>query len=155
MKTTEQTVSVLNDLLQITNDRIEGFGKVEGKIWEMYPDIKDEYARMISQSKVMKNELINLITEKNGTPDDSTSVPGAIHRTWIDIKNSFTAGNIEESTLENVVFGERAAIEAYQNALDSGDLCEKSEKVVSEQLHSLKESYHQFKKTEEYKKKEN
>lgn len=151
---TEQTVSVLNDLLQITNDRIEGFGKVEGKVWEMYPDVKDEYDRMISQSKIMKNELINLITEKKGNPKDSASIAGAIHRTWIDIKNSFTLGNIEESTLENVVFGERAAIEAYQKALDSGDLCEKTEKIVSEQLHSLKVSYHQFKNIEEYKKKE-
>jgi uncharacterized protein (TIGR02284 family) len=151
---TEQTISVLNDLLQITNDRIEGFEKVEGKVWEMYPDIKDEYDRMISQSKIMKNELINLITEKNGNPKDSTSMAGAIHRTWIDIKNSFTIGNIEESTLENVVFGEAAAIETYQKALDSGDLCEKSEKIVSEQLHSLKVSYNQFKNIEEYKKKE-
>ncbi|MFP3598608.1 PA2169 family four-helix-bundle protein [Chryseobacterium sp. SIMBA_029] len=151
---TEQTVSLLNDLLQITNDRIKGFGKVEGKVWEMYPDIKNEYDRMISQSKIMKNELINLITEKNGIPNDSTSVAGALHRTWIDIKNSFTVGNIEESTLENVVFGEKAAIEAYQKALDSGDLCEKSANIISEQLHSLKVSYHQFKKIEEYKKKE-
>ncbi|MFP3834573.1 conserved hypothetical protein [Chryseobacterium oleae] len=152
---TEQTVSVLNDLLQITNDRIEGFEKVEGKIWEMYPDIKDEYDRMISQSKIMKNQLINLIIEKNGIPNDSTSVAGALHRIWIDVKNSFTVGTIEESTLENVVFGEKAAIEAYEKALESDDLCEKSRKIVSEQLHSLRESYHQFKKIEEYKKKEN
>lgn len=150
----EQTISVLNDLLQITNDRMEGFEKVEGKVWEMYPDIKDEYDRMISQSKIMRNELINLITEKKGTPQDSPSVTGAVHRTWIDIKNSFTVGNLELSTLENVVFGEKAAIEAYQNALDSGALCEKSTKVVAEQLRSLKDSYHQFKKIEEYKKKE-
>ncbi|AKK74093.1 hypothetical protein OK18_17075 [Chryseobacterium gallinarum] len=148
----EQTISVLNDLLQITNDRIKGFEKVEGKVWEMYPDIKDEYDRMISQSKVMKNELINLITEKNGVPQDSPSIAGAIHRTWIDIKNSFTVGNLENSTLENVVFGEKAAIEAYQNALDTGELCEKSTKIVGEQLRNLKDSYRQFKKIEEYKK---
>ncbi|UZT98675.1 PA2169 family four-helix-bundle protein [Chryseobacterium fluminis] len=152
MKTTE-TVAVLNDLLQITNDRIEGFGKVEGKIWEMYPDIKDEYDRMISQSKIMKNELIDLINEKGGTPQDSPSVAGALHRTWIDIKNSFTMGNREESTLGNVVFGEQAAIDAYQNALDSGDLCEKSTKIVAEQLHQLNISYNQFKKIEDYKSK--
>ncbi|MCC3215944.1 PA2169 family four-helix-bundle protein [Chryseobacterium sp. X308] len=150
----QQEISVLNDLLHITNDRKEGFEKVEGKVWEMYPEIKDEYDHMISQSKIMKNELINLITEKQGTPEDSTSVAGAVHRTWIDIKNSFTMGNLIESTLENVVFGEKAAIEAYQNALDTGDLSPKSTEVVSEQLRKLKDSYRQFKKIEEYKKKE-
>lgn len=150
----QQEISVLNDLLQITNDRKEGFEKVEGKVWEMYPEIKDEYDHMISQSKIMKNELINLITEKQGSPEDSTSMAGAVHRTWIDIKNSFTMGNLIESTLENVVFGEKAAIEAYQNALDTGNLSPKSTEVVSEQLRNLKDSYKQFKKIEEYKKKE-
>lgn len=53
----QQEISVLNDLLHITNDRKEGFEKVEGKVWEMYPDVKDEYEHMISQSKIMKNEL--------------------------------------------------------------------------------------------------
>ncbi len=150
----QQEVSILNDLLHITNDRIEGFEKVEGKVWEMYPDVKDEYDHMISQSKIMKNELINLITEKQGSPEDSPSIAGAVHRTWIDIKNSFTMGNLVESTLENVVFGEKAAIEAYQNALDTGYLSKKSTAIVSEQLRNLKSSYRQFKKIEEYKKKE-
>ncbi|MCD9615914.1 PA2169 family four-helix-bundle protein [Chryseobacterium gleum] len=150
----QEEIAVLNDLLHITNDRREGFEKVEGKVWEMYPDVKDEYDHMISQSKIMKNELINLITEKHGVPDDSTSMAGALHRTWIDIKNSFTMGNLVESTLENVVFGEKAAIETYENALISGNLSEKSNKIVSEQLRSLKNSYNQFRKIEEYKKKE-
>ncbi|AYZ35360.1 PA2169 family four-helix-bundle protein [Chryseobacterium indologenes] len=150
----QKNISVLNDLLHIMNDRIEGFSKVEGKIWEMYPDIKDDYDRMISQSKIMKNELINLIIEKKGSPEDSPSISGTVHRTWIDIKNSFTLGNLENSTLENVVFGEKAAIEAFQNAIDSGNLSEKDISIVSEQLHQLKQSYDQFKKIEEYKKKE-
>ncbi|TLX26305.1 PA2169 family four-helix-bundle protein [Chryseobacterium indologenes] len=150
----QKNISVLNDLLHIMNDRIEGFSKVEGKIWEMYPDIKDDYDRMISQSKIIKNELINLIIEKKGSPEDSPSISGTVHRTWIDIKNSFTLGNLENSTLENVVFGEKAAIEAFQNAIDSGNLSEKDISIVSEQLHQLKQSYDQFKKIEEYKKKE-
>ncbi|WBX97836.1 PA2169 family four-helix-bundle protein [Chryseobacterium gambrini] len=146
-----KTVSVLNDLLQITNDRIEGFEKVEGKIWEKYPDVKAEYDRMITQSKLMKVELINLINEKGGEPTDSTSVAGAIHRTWIDIKNSFTIGTIEESTLSNVVFGERAAVDAYQEALESGDLDAESFELINEQFNSLKTSYHQFSRIENYK----
>lgn len=149
----EQIVSVLNDLLHITNDRIEGFEKVEGKIWEAYPDIKDDYDRMISQSKVMKNELNNLITEINGQPQDSTSVAGSLHRTWIDIKNSFMSANVK-STLGNVVFGEKAAIKAYEDALNSGNLYGRSLEVVTEHLRKLKESFHQFQKIQEYKNKE-
>lgn len=150
----QEEVSVLNDLLHITNDRIQGFSKVEGKIWEKYPNVKDDYDRMITQSKIMKNELIDLIQENGEEASDTSSVAGALHRTWIDIKNSFTIGNTEESTLENVIFGENAAIDAYQNAIDTGNLSENSLNIVSEQLKNIKDSYHQFKGISNYKNKD-
>jgi len=139
----ERTVSVLNDLLNITNDRIQGFSKVEDKVWDTYSPLKNDYDQMVNQSQVMKSELVDLIREKGGEPDDTGSTAGALHRTWIDVKNSF-AGDKAESTLENVVYGENAAIDAYQNALDSGDLCPQSAKIVSDQLHHLKSSYSKF-----------
>lgn len=105
---------------------------------------------MVSQSQVMKNDLIKLITEKGGEPDNTTSTAGALHRTWIDVKNTFTSDK-DESTLENVVFGEKAAIDAYQDALDSGDLCPESTRVVSDHLHHLKASYNTFKSLEDIK----
>lgn len=138
-----KTVSVLNDLLNITNDRIEGFSKVEDKVWDTYSNLKSDYDQMTAQSQVMKSELINLINERGGDADNTTSTAGAIHRAWIDVKNSFS-GNKDESTLENVVFGEEAAIDAYQDALDSGDLCPESSRVVMDQLHHLKSSYNKF-----------
>lgn len=141
------TVSTLNDLLQITNDRIEGFNKVEDKVWEKYPNLKSDYTNMVEQSQKMRLDLKNLISERNGDADDSTTVAGGLHRTWIDVKNAFSSDNAE-STLENVTFGENAAIEAYEKALDSGDLCPESSRVVQDKLHSLKASYEKFKNLE-------
>ncbi|WP_265130114.1 PA2169 family four-helix-bundle protein [Chryseobacterium oranimense] len=150
-----KTISTLNDLLHITNDRIKGFESVEGKVWESYSDLKGEYDKMISQSKVMKNEIINLITERGGNADeDTSSLAGSLHRTWIDIKNSLPRSNNDKETLENVVFGEQHAIEAYENALKSDNLCAESSKVIAEQLRQLRTSYHQFNNIEHYKKKD-
>lgn len=146
----ERTVSVLNDLLNITNDRIEGFSKVEDKVWETYSPLKADYDQMVSQSQTMKSELMSLIREKGGDADNTTSTAGAIHRAWIDVKNSFS-GDKTESILENVVFGEEAAIDAYQDALDSGDLCPESSRIVSDQLHHLKSSYNKFSNLNEMK----
>lgn len=146
-----KTVSVLNDLLKITNDRIEGFSKVEDKVWDHYPALRGDYDQMVSQSLTMKNELSDLITERGGTPDNSGSAAGAIHRAWIDVKNTF-AGDNADATLGNVVYGENAAINAYQNAIDSGDLCPESSKVVLEQLHQLKSSHDKFQNLEDLKK---
>lgn len=149
-----KTMSVLNDLLQITNDRIKGFESVEGKVWESYSDLKGEYDKMISQSKIMKNEIINLITERGGNPSDNGSIAGSLHRAWIDIKNSLPVTNNDQETLQNVVFGEKYAIEAYEKALKSGDLYSESSSVIANQLHSLRISYHQFNNIEHYKGKE-
>ncbi|MGR3856840.1 PA2169 family four-helix-bundle protein [Chryseobacterium indologenes] len=147
----EKTVSVLNDLLNITNDRIQGFSKVEDKVWDEYPQLRADYDTMVAQSHKMKNELSNLITERGGTPDQSGSAAGAIHRAWIDVKNSFAA-DTAGSTLGNVVYGESAAIDAYQDALDSGDLCPESSRVVLDQLHQLKASHDKFEVLEDLKK---
>lgn len=143
----EKTISVLNDLLQITNDRIEGFSKVENKVWDTYSVLKADYDGMVSNSQKMKADLIQLISERGGEPENSTTAAGAVHRAWIDVKNSFS-GNKDQSTLENVVFGEGAAIKAYENALDSGDLCSESSKTVLDQLHHLKSSYKKFENLE-------
>ena len=150
-----KTITVLNDLLHITNDRIKGFERVEGKVWESYSDLKGEYDKMISQSKIMKNEIINLITERGGKADeDTSSLAGNLHRGWIDIKNSLPTSNNDLETLENVVFGEKQAIEAYDNALKSGDLCKESSEVISDQLKQLRVSYNQFSNIEKYKSKD-
>lgn len=140
-----KTVAVLNDLLNITNDRLEGYEKVEGKVWEMNHDLQDDYEHMTSQTKIFRNELIDLINQRGGMPDDTTSLSGTLHRTWIDIKNAFTVSGLETSTLENVLFGENAAIQAYQEALDSGELDETSKQTVSEQLKKIKDACHEFK----------
>lgn len=139
-----KTISVLNDLLQIINDRLEGFEKVEGKVWEKSHKLQDNYEHFTSQCKVMKHEIINLILERGGEADDSASFSGTLHRAWIDLKNSLIVAHLEESTLQNVLFGENAAIEAYQQALDSSELDSESSKVVSEQLKKIKDSYHEF-----------
>lgn len=142
-----KTVSTLNDLLNITNDRIQGFSKVEDKVWDTYSPLKNDYDQMVRESQTMKSELIGLITERGGNPDDSSTTAGALHRTWIDIKNSF-GGDHAESTLENVAFGEKAAVDAYQDALESGNLCPQSTTVVADQLGKLKSSYSKFENLE-------
>ena len=144
----EKTVSTLNDLLNITNDRIEGFSKVQEKVWENHSGLRADYDQMVSQSREMKSDLIKMINEHGGDADNTTSTAGALHRAWIDVKNAFS-GDKSESTLENVVFGEKAAIDAYQDALDSGDLTPECSRTISDHLHHLKSSYAKFENLEE------
>lgn len=145
---TDKTISELNDLLQITNDRLEGFQKVEKKVIDGYPQLKDDYEHMVQQSVEMRSDLSALVRKNGGTPDDTTTVAGGLHRTWIDVKNSLT-GDRDESTLENVVFGEKAAIEAYESALKSGNLSPEGTSLVQDQLQKIKSSFQRFENLEE------
>ena len=144
----DKTISVLNDLLNITNDRIAGFAKVADKVWDTYSNLRPAYDDMVAEGWDMKQDLIDIITSKGGDPDNTTSVSGTLHRAWIDIKNTFSTDK-DESTLENVIFGEKSAIKAYQDALESGDLCPESTVLVSRQLLQLKASYAKFEVLEE------
>lgn len=92
----------------------------------------------------MKVEIINLITQCGRNPEDSASVTGTLHRAWIDIKNAFVISDLESSTLQNVMFGENAAIQSYQDALDTNELNTESFSVIGDQLKRIKDSAQEF-----------
>jgi len=49
---------------------------------------------MVAEAWDMKDELIDLIKSKDGNPDNDTSISGAFHRAWIDIKNTFVSDKV-------------------------------------------------------------
>lgn len=146
----EETVSVLNDLLRITADRIKGFSKVEDKVWDTHSYLKNDYDAMVKESEQTREDLIACITEHEGEYDDLPTVAGTVHRAWIDLKNTISS-NHAESTLENVVFGEKAAIAAYQEALQSDKLTPEAILLVQDQHAKLQNSYSKFEKLEDLK----
>ncbi|KQT18144.1 hypothetical protein ASG31_05265 [Chryseobacterium sp. Leaf404] len=150
---TQEAQAVIKDLVQITNDRISAFEKVEGQIWESYPDIKSEYDKMISHTKIMKNELINILREnENQSSEDSSSVLGNLHSTWIDIKSAFNIDSVN-STLESVISEEESAYKTYEKALQDDGFSAETKSVLADHLYHLKQSHKQFTEILAYSKK--
>ena len=54
-----KTIDVLNNLLQIINDRIEGFKDVNVEMIESHSNLKEEYDCMVQNSFKMRVELSN------------------------------------------------------------------------------------------------
>ena len=151
---TDKTQALLKDLVQITNDRIATFEKAEGKIWESYPDIKLEYDRMITQSKIMKNELIDILRKDEKDYDsDASTVKGNLHNTWIDVKSAFTISSVN-TTLEHVIAGEKTAVDTYEKALKEHEITESTRKILQDHLYLLTVSHDQFAKILDYRKKD-
>lgn len=120
MSTTDQTIEVLNDLIQINNDRIAGFQEALKNLEEQDSDLKTLFHEFSDQSRKFSQQLSTTVGALGGDAETSKSASGALHRAWIDLKGAFT-GHDRQSVLEEAERGEDAIKKAYRDALGSGD----------------------------------
>ena len=109
MERNDALTDLLNDLVQINNDRITGYEKAIRDTKPGDIDLQSMFKRMMEESYRYKQELINEINKYGGNADiESTTGSGKIYRFWMDIKSAFT-GKTDTSVLELCEFGEDAA----------------------------------------------
>ena len=114
----ENVVDVLNDLLSIINDRLEGYEKALNELEEPLSDKAQALLLERShESRVLYNELTAAVNRLGGKPAKDTTVSGKLYRTWMDLKTTFTGGSAK-SVFELCEFGEDAALKAYDEALE-------------------------------------
>jgi uncharacterized protein (TIGR02284 family) len=109
----EIAIRVLNSLIVINNDRVEGYETAVQETEET--DLKDLFARLSETSKMCKMELITEVHKLGGTPDEGTRVTGKFFRVWMDVK-AFLTGKDRVSILNSCEYGENAAQDAYAYA---------------------------------------
>ena len=117
METTEKSIDVLNDLIEINHDRIAGFEKASNDLGDGEFELKSLFDRFASESRTYSSELSEAVSQYGGEVETGTSGTGAIHRAWIDVKATFT-GHDRKSILAECERGEDAIKKAYQSALD-------------------------------------
>lgn len=117
MENTQATAEVLNDLVQINNDRIEGYNRALKDLKDGEGDLKSLFLSIIDDSNRYKNELGKEVEVLGKDIETSTTTSGKIHRAWLDVKAAFTAHDTHD-ILEECEFGEDAAVKAYKEALN-------------------------------------
>ena len=141
MITEKETLAseVLNDLLKINNDRIEGYKKGAAETKDQ--DLKILFEKMRSESKRIASALTNAIVKQGGQPDTGdTTNAGKIYRAWMDVKATFN-GKDRKGILSACEFGEDAAQKAYRSALDEKDLPIGIQTLIKSQQIELKLSH--------------
>ncbi|MCS3737274.1 PA2169 family four-helix-bundle protein [Mucilaginibacter dorajii] len=116
MENTQATTEVLNDLIQINNDRIQGYNRALKDLKDGETDLKSLFLTNIDASNRYKNELGREVEVLGKDIDTSTTTSGKIHRAWLDVKAAFTAHGTHD-ILEECEFGEDAILKAYRTAL--------------------------------------
>lgn len=144
MSSSSKTVEVLNDLIQINNDRIEGYQKAIEELKGTDTDLHNLFTSFITQSTDLKLSLESEIATLGGEIETGTTTSGKIYRAWMDVKLLFT-GKDRQAILDTCEFGEDAAQRAYREAETHEDILLDAQKLIASQKIELKTSHDKVK----------
>lgn len=139
----EDSVDVLNNLLEINNDRIEGYNHASKETDES--DLKKLFSRFAETSNDFKEVLTAEIQKLGGTPVEGTRTSGKLFRAWMDIKASLTNKD-RKGILNSCEFGEDVAVKNYEDALKNNNLESHIYQLINKQYAIIKAEYGKIKK---------
>ena len=146
MKQNEKTAEILNDLIEINNDRVRGYEKASKETETRDADLRALFDEMATESRRYANELSQFVLQSGNDPAEGTTQRGKIYRVWMDVKATFT-GHDRKSILASCEYGEDAAQRAYEDALSSdADLAPEVRQVIMEQKTNLRQSHDKIKR---------
>jgi len=145
METIEKSVEILNDLIEINNDRSKGFGKAAQDLDPTDMDLQGIFLNCSTESRQFSEELRNEVNQLGHHADNDTSNTGALHRAWIDVKATFT-GHDRKAILAECERGEDAIKKAYRDALSpEHDLSAEVMPILLRQQQAIETSHDRIK----------
>ena len=141
MANSEKTIEILNDLIQINNDRVAGYERAINELKDEDADLRTVFQSYATNSSRHVVELTEEVIKAGGQPSDGTTNSGKIYRAWMDVKATFT-GSDRLTVLSNCEFGEDAAQKAYKEAIaEQHELTDSARTLVSKQQAELKTAH--------------
>lgn len=135
----EHQIGVMNDLLKINLDRIEGYKRAINESHD-HPRLLPTFRDMEYQSERYVTELRARINLLGGEPVDHKTLPGKIYHVWMEVRTAFA--KTEKSVLDLCEFGEDAAQKAYEMALSAdGEMDQMTRDMIVHQQSELKKSH--------------
>lgn len=135
-------INDLNELVQINNDRIDGYKTAMQETDES--DLKELFKDMAKDSFDFRNELSNEIIVMGGEPVTTTKASGKVYRAWMDIKAALSTKE-RQAILNSCEFGEDMALETYDNVLKKSSLSPTVNYMVTKQRERLKQDHDKIK----------
>ncbi|SNR13911.1 ferritin-like domain-containing protein [Tenacibaculum jejuense] len=146
---TQEVASQLNGLLMKNYDAEKGYQTAAENV---NSDVLTSlFERKAEERKKFGNELKKEIRMFGQMPQDNGSNLGTIHRAWMDTKAFFSLDN-DKSILEEAIRGEKAAINEYNEVIDSKEhLPETTAKMLRSHRNTILDDTILIKKLEEIK----
>lgn len=141
MANNDDIISTLNGLIETSKDGEEGFRSSAENVDD--PRLKSFFLRRSEDVGTSVRELQDLVRSLGGEPVMSSSLGGALHRRWINIKTALSK-NDTIAVLEETERGEDVALSTYRKAAEK-DLPTHVKFVVVRQLEGAKRNHDQVK----------
>jgi uncharacterized protein (TIGR02284 family) len=138
-----KTIDELNGLIAIAADGREGYDNAAENIEDttaknLFRKLAQERASYVSQ---IQQEIISL----GGEPKDSDGdMKGALHRTWLTIKSTFTGGN-RSAIVNGCITGEESAIDSYKDALSKDYISGSTRDLLNHHLREIENALRSIK----------
>ncbi|MBP9790361.1 MAG: PA2169 family four-helix-bundle protein [Bacteroidia bacterium] len=129
----QKSIAVLNTLIILNNDRIEGYETAIKETNE--EDLKVLFAKFIQTSQKCKQELVIEVINQGGKVAEGTMTSGKLFRFWMDIKASLTNQD-RKAILNSCEYGEDMAVDTYERTIEND-----SEHLNAEHLLMIKAQY--------------
>lgn len=136
----EQTVEILNTLVQVHNDRIEGYETATNEVEDT--DLKTLFCKFMETSIKCKADLITHIRKLDGTPVEGTKLTFKFFKVWMEVKAAFS-GNDRKMILDSCEYGEDMAVGVYKQVItDNLKNFTEDQKIMLKAQHLLIKSDH-------------
>jgi uncharacterized protein (TIGR02284 family) len=140
---TEKSIDILNSLIQINNDRIEGYETASKEADET--DLKTLFSHFTETSLKCKADLVAEVKRLGGKPIEGTTTSGKFYRVWMDIKSAIT-GSHRKTIVNSCEYGEDVAVQTYNDALSHAeDLTPEQLMMIKEQQSAIKANHDKIK----------
>jgi len=141
----KKAIDVLNKLIEINNDRIEGYETASKETDET--ELKTLFTQLAQTSQECNGELIDEVSQLGGDPVEGTKTSGKFFRAWMDVKSALT-GKDRKAILNSCEYGEDVAVNTYKRVLENNtdDLTEDQLAMVEGQ-HDLIKADHDMVKS--------
>lgn len=145
MRPDKKTAEMLNDLIEINNDRVLGYEKAKTEANPSESSLKSLFSDMAATSRGFANDISQYVRQTGQEPSQGSTARGKLYRSWMDVKATFS-GNDRKAILASCEFGEDAIQRAYKSALSSDtEIPADARQMISDQQSRLRRDHDRIK----------
>jgi uncharacterized protein (TIGR02284 family) len=140
---TQSTTSVLESLIETVRDSQEFFLSAAEDVKN--PAFKTMFRELATERQEFAGELQLLAADLGGETHVTSTVGGAIHRGWMDIKAALASGD-ERTVLTECERGEDYTVSEYRDALAGAVFSPRMRKVIHSQFNLIHASHERMRR---------